>query len=162
MDGGFHDLEMVGDAFAHVLDFQKPYAGRGDYLCKGSETHQQRYGQWLGVTPGQGGKQRQLKLVLIGHGIRAAIGKAYPQALAMAVCAIVCGIGAHGREQRRGIIRLGVLRYHANVRRQGAKDPRPRNSRSNVRRFVPAFGGECEDFNAGLGHAHGMFELRRQ
>ena len=43
--GGFDDLELVDDRFAHAVDFQQALARRGDHFGEAAEAREQRLGQ---------------------------------------------------------------------------------------------------------------------
>jgi hypothetical protein len=104
--GSLHDLEMIGDGFAHALHFHQPGAGRRDHFGKAAEARQKRLGQGLGVAPGQGGEQGQFQKLVIGHGIGAAVQETRAQPLPMTFAARVGG--ARWREGNVRLVHAGL------------------------------------------------------
>ena len=102
--GGGDQLDLVDRRVADALDFAQPRDRRMNHLGKGAECLEQRFGQRLGVAPGQRRKQRHLQQFVIAQRIGPGVVKALAQPLAMAV--IMRRLGGFDR------LRFAGLRGH--------------------------------------------------
>jgi hypothetical protein len=102
-----NQLQLHDGGIADTLDLLQPLGRRVDHLRERAEARQQQLGDRLGIAAGNGGKQQQLKQLIVGHRIRAA-GKALLQAVAVA------------RMQREGFDQRALLAAGRGIGEAGA------------------------------------------
>ena len=82
--GGAHDFDLGGGRLAEPRHLEQQILRRVHGLGEGAEAGQDRFGERLRVPARHGAEENELKQLVVGQGVRAAVAKALPQPFAMA------------------------------------------------------------------------------